>query len=194
MFEFSEKDRKIRVHNYSPLNNEYIGDSDAWIAAKTGLPANATDIAPPAQVAGMAVVFNGDGWDLVEDYRGQLIYDTSNGSASTVYALGAIPVGKTLKRPTSSFDVWVDEGWKKDTAKEAKSLIEDAKLIKQSSISLATMKIQTLDDAVSFNMATDEEKALLQDWKMYRVLVNRVEVRDAPKITWPVAPEESVDD
>ncbi|EEO0299967.1 tail fiber assembly protein, partial [Salmonella enterica] len=42
-----------------------------------------------------------------------------------------------------------------------------------------------LQDAVDLEEATDEEKARLNAWKKYRVLVNRV---DTSKPEWPEAP------
>lgn len=46
-----------------------------------------------------------------------------------------------------------------------------------------------LQDAVELEVATEEEKELLIDWKRYRVLLNRVDVCSAPEIEWPPVPE-----
>lgn len=46
--------------------------------------------------------------------------------------------------------------------------------------------IATLQDAVDFEMATDEEKASLLEWKKYRVLLMRV---DTSNPQWPEMPE-----
>lgn len=40
------------------------------------------------------------------------------------------------------------------------------------------------------NVATDDEKVQLDEWKKYRVLVNRVDTSTAPKIDWPKKPEQ----
>ncbi|AQV42450.1 tail fiber assembly protein [Escherichia coli] len=37
-------------------------------------------------------------------------------------------------------------------------------------------------------IATEEETSLLEVWKKYRVLLNRVNTTTAPDIEWPVAP------
>ncbi|HDC4368699.1 TPA: tail fiber assembly protein [Enterobacter cloacae] len=37
-------------------------------------------------------------------------------------------------------------------------------------------------------MATDEEIARLGEWEKYRVLLSRVDVRNAPDIEWPAPP------
>ncbi|MGN5575895.1 tail fiber assembly protein [Enterobacter sp. Lyrl_3] len=50
-------------------------------------------------------------------------------------------------------------------------------------------KIAILQDAVDLNMATEDEKFLLIEWKKYRVLLTRIKPEDAPDIDWPVKPE-----
>ncbi|AVG36832.1 tail fiber assembly protein [Enterobacter asburiae] len=49
--------------------------------------------------------------------------------------------------------------------------------------------IAMLQDAVELNMATDEETANLQEWKKYRVLLSRVDVK---KPVWPPLPETAI--
>lgn len=51
--------------------------------------------------------------------------------------------------------------------------------------------IAPLQDAVDIGEATDEEIALLQAWKKYRVLVNRIDISTAPDIEWPPVPVSS---
>ncbi|WP_149002032.1 tail fiber assembly protein, partial [Escherichia coli] len=41
---------------------------------------------------------------------------------------------------------------------------------------------------VELEIATEEETSLLEVWKKYRVLLNRVNTTTAPDIEWPVAP------
>ncbi|MBI0678604.1 tail fiber assembly protein [Citrobacter koseri] len=57
-------------------------------------------------------------------------------------------------------------------------------------LSLATAAIAPLQDAFDLGMATDEETALLLEWKKYRVQVNRVDTSTAPDIDWPEQPTE----
>ena len=52
-------------------------------------------------------------------------------------------------------------------------------------LSLATAAIAPLQDAFDLGVATDEETALLLEWKKYRVQVNRV---DTSKPEWPELP------
>lgn len=50
---------------------------------------------------------------------------------------------------------------------------------------MASEKIATLQDAVDLDITTDDEKAQLDKWKKYRVLVNRV---DTSNPDWPEQP------
>lgn len=60
----------------------------------------------------------------------------------------------------------------------------------EKSIQLATAnsKVAMLIDAVELDMATDEEVAQLKAWKVYRVLLTRVDTSTAPDIEWPQIP------
>ncbi|MEY1000334.1 tail fiber assembly protein [Providencia rettgeri] len=67
-------------------------------------------------------------------------------------------------------------------------LVSEAEYKKQQLLAEATDAIAPLQDAVDLDMATDEESALLKEWKKYRVLLNRVDTSTAPDIEWPEKP------
>ncbi|HGJ5876920.1 MAG TPA: tail fiber assembly protein [Arsenophonus sp.] len=46
-----------------------------------------------------------------------------------------------------------------------------------------------LQDAVDLDMATEEEKQKLTEWRKYRVLFNRTDTSTAPEIDWPKTPK-----
>ncbi|WP_324028908.1 tail fiber assembly protein [Pantoea sp. JZ2] len=56
---------------------------------------------------------------------------------------------------------------------------------KKRKLAVASNIIAPLQDAQDLDIATDEEKAQLTDWKKYRVMLNRV---DTNKPVWPEAP------
>lgn len=64
-------------------------------------------------------------------------------------------------------------------------LVSQAEQKKANLISEASQKISILQDAADLDMATDDEKAQLNAWKKYRVLLNRVDTSTAPDIAWP---------
>ncbi|HAX6821492.1 TPA: glycoside hydrolase family protein [Escherichia coli] len=65
-------------------------------------------------------------------------------------------------------------------------LQQQAELQKAALLSEAESVIQPLERAVRLNMATDEERARLESWERYSVLVSRV---DTANPEWPQKPE-----
>ncbi|GAM51542.1 hypothetical protein EBME_0233 [bacterium endosymbiont of Mortierella elongata FMR23-6] len=60
-------------------------------------------------------------------------------------------------------------------------------------MSQAALKVAPLQDAVDLNIATDDEKQLLKEWKLYRVALNRIEQHSSlsAEIEWPKPPDEN---
>ena len=58
-------------------------------------------------------------------------------------------------------------------------------------LALAGLRIAPLQDAVDLEDASNEDSALLKQWKQYRVALNRIQDQSGfpKKISWPVAPE-----
>lgn len=52
----------------------------------------------------------------------------------------------------------------------------------------AATRIAILQDAVSLEMATEDERASLIELQRYRVLLNRIDVSSTADINWPVMP------
>ncbi|MFQ3396507.1 tail fiber assembly protein, partial [Enterobacter mori] len=80
-FSMSGEGRTLRLFNYDPRSGELTDTEEMWIPPYTGLPAFSTDIAPPEAGEGEVAVFNPDDerWEVTEDHRGKLAYDTLNG-------------------------------------------------------------------------------------------------------------------
>ena len=57
-------------------------------------------------------------------------------------------------------------------------------------LSQAAIRIAPLQDAVDIDIATDDERALLLDWKRYRVALNRLEIEEGfpTSVEWPATP------
>lgn len=189
-FRMSAEAQTIRVFTLLDGSNEFIGESDAYIPPYTGLPANSTDIAPPDIPAGYAAVFNADEmkWHLTEDHRGKTVYETKTGAAIYISELGALPPDVTTISPTGNYQKWNGNAWVDDVDAERVALINEAESQKKELLRHASEIIATLQDAVDLDMATDEEKLRLNEWKKYRVLLNRIRPENAPDIEWPVSP------
>ncbi|MFZ4833095.1 tail fiber assembly protein [Rouxiella sp. Mn2063] len=69
------------------------------------------------------------------------------------------------------------------------SVIFQTTIKKSNLISEAAIAMMPLQDAVDLDVATDDELAKLKLWKEYRVALNRLDITQAPDITWPVSPD-----
>ena len=118
-FKFSDENRIITVYNYSPETGEFIGQSDAFISANTGLPAYAAVIAPPQATEDHAVIFTDGKWRLIEDNRQKIVFDTVTGQPVTIYKLGQLPENLTPLAPLTPFDKWDGSAWCVDNDKIA---------------------------------------------------------------------------
>jgi|SRR5471030_112775 len=68
-------------------------------------------------------------------------------------------------------------------------LISYAEMDKKIRIGNASAEISYLQDAIDLEMTTDEEERSYKAWKLYRVLLSRVDTSTAPEISWPTYPE-----
>ncbi|EGD3971633.1 tail fiber assembly protein [Salmonella enterica] len=186
-FKMSSKAQTIKIYNLRSDTNEFIGAGDAYIPAHTGLPANCTDIAPPEIPASHIAVFDVETqtWSLKEDHRGETVYDTTTGNQVYISAPGPLPENVTSVSPDGKYQKRDGEAWVKDEAAEAAERLREADETKNRLLQMASGKIAPLQDAVDLGIATDDEKARLDEWKKYRVRVNRV---DTLKPVWPEIP------
>lgn len=190
-FKMTGSDRIITIYNLSADTNEFIGKGDGFIPAHTGLPAYCTDIAPPDAPDGFAAVFDGQTgkWALVEDHRGKTVYDIHTGEAIEINTLGKLPDNVVSVAPDGVYVKWDGKAWVHDAGTEKIALVAQATQQKESLLALAASKIAPLQDAVDLGIATEEESAILIEWKKYRVLINRINPDDAPDIIWQEQPE-----
>lgn len=104
-------------------------------------------------------------------------------SVYTEFAATTAPTGQMRVAGADGMPEWGDI-----PAPTKEELIALAGKEKELRISEASAKISPLQDAVDLGMATDEEVVQLTEWKKYRVLLNRVDISEAPDIDWPEVP------
>ncbi|HCM1914565.1 TPA: tail fiber assembly protein [Salmonella enterica subsp. salamae serovar 28:r:e,n,z15] len=187
-FKMSEQAQTIKIFNLRSDTNEFIGAGDAYIPPHTGLPANCIDIAPPDIPASHIAVFDAETqtWSLHEDHRSETVYDTTTGNQVYISDPGPLPENVTSVSPDGEYQKWDGKTWVKDEAAEKTAQLLQAEETKSRLLQMASEKIAPLQDAVDLDIATDDEKAQLDKWKKYRVLVNRV---DTLKPDWPEQPK-----
>ncbi|EDR2881917.1 tail fiber assembly protein [Salmonella enterica subsp. enterica] len=186
-FKMSDTPQTIKIFNLRSDTNEFIGAGDAYIPPHTGLPANCTDIAPPDIPSSYIAVFDSETqtWSLHEDHRGETVYDTTTGNQVYISELGPLPENVTSVSPDGEYQKWDGKAWVKDEAAEKAAQLRQAEETKSRLLQMASEKIAPLQDAVDLGIATDDEKARLDEWKKYRVLVNRM---DTAAPDWPERP------
>ncbi|EPZ4871837.1 tail fiber assembly protein [Escherichia coli] len=184
-FRMSEQPRTIKIYNLLAGTNEFIGEGDAYIPPHTGLPANSSYIAPPDIPAGFVAVFNSD---EASYHRGKTVYDVASGDALFISELGPLPENITWLSPEGEFQKWNGTAWVKDTEAAKLFRIREAEETKNNLMQVASEHIAPLQDAADLEIATEEEISLLEAWKKYRVLLNRVDTSTAQDIEWPALP------
>lgn len=97
----------VYTYSYDPNTYEYIKEEPAILdpleSTQQGrevylLPANSTFTAPPAAKPGFAIVWGGDSWSHIADFRGKIVWKSYD-DGMTITELGDIPQGYTLSRP-----------------------------------------------------------------------------------------------
>ncbi|HGH3388971.1 TPA: tail fiber assembly protein [Citrobacter freundii] len=191
-FKMKSEDQIIKVYNLRADTNEFIGAGDAYIPPHTGLPANCTTIAPPETKAGFVAIFDDadQKWNVVEDHRGEAVYDIATRQQLYIQEPGALPEGVTPVAPGSDFDVWDGQQWVKDEAAERKAALEAAAIKKESLISDAMTSISVIQLKLSAGRKlTTEETEKLNAVLDYIDNVTATDISIAPEINWPVVPK-----
>lgn len=167
---------------------EFLQATYQYLPIGVGLPANAYLDAPKSVKDNQAIIHNGQQWTYPKDLRGTIIYSTETGAETTMQEVGEIPDGYTTSKPTSEFDSWDGKKWQLDVSKQHQYEVNQASAKKNQFIADATAQISYLQDAVESEIASKQETQLLAEWKKYRVLVNRIDIEQAPNIDWPNNP------
>ncbi|WP_368919612.1 tail fiber assembly protein [Providencia vermicola] len=181
----------IKVYIADPQTREYLNASMENIYFDVSVSAGAYIDAPELPTkAGFAVVRSEDGskWEIVTDNRGKTAYSTETRQSVEIDFIGELPSNLTLLAPKTEFDVWNGKKWVTDTEAQKAALVAEADNEKAQRLNEANDTITYLQEAVDVGLATETETAALQEWKKYRVLLNRVDTSLAPDIEWPEKP------
>lgn len=97
-----EQEQPPVVYAYSPITGEYTGncvvdpsplEPGVWL-----YPAHTTDTEPPQTGEHEAVIWTGEAWQVVPDWRGHVYY-TQNGERREITELGVAPTEDALDEP-----------------------------------------------------------------------------------------------
>lgn len=182
-----------KVYRANGVTGEYIGHADMDnVPYRAGLAADAYLDAPEIPSApNLAVVRSSDGksWLHVPDYRGCVVYDKETKQQAEISGIGELPDNLTLDAPKTPFDKWNGKKWVTDKAEQQAHEVAVAESQKQSLLAEAEQAIAMLERKVRLGMATDEDKAKLNEWEIFSVNVADTDTTTAPDIDWPQKPQ-----
>lgn len=187
-----------RICNLAPSTGEFLSSSLAdpsplepgvWL-----FPAHSCQLEPPEVGEGFVAVAVEDGkaWQIVADYRGALVYNTKTGEPQQWQELGDLPDSYTAQAPETAFDTWQEDKWVPDEAAIAEAARRTAYRKQMLANQYATGRINTLQDAVSLDMASEAETSALKAWKVYRVELERLDIASSAPADddWPSSPND----
>ncbi|MCA6222914.1 tail fiber assembly protein [Photorhabdus antumapuensis] len=188
----AEKAGWLTIYHAAPNSREFIGATPEYLMKGVGISASSyTDAPTLPESDSMAVRRTVDGklWEIVPDYRGKTAYNIQTRLPQEITDLGELPKTLTFKQPATHFDRWDGSNWVTDKAAIKDSEIEQAEQLRDTLCTQANETIMLLQYAVDTELASEEEQALLLEWKKYLVLLNRVDTSLAPDIEWPEIPK-----
>ncbi|WP_350306265.1 tail fiber assembly protein [Photorhabdus viridis] len=191
--ELATKAGWLTIYHAASYSREFTGAKPEYLMEGIGLPASSYSDAPKLPESdSMAVRRSKDEnyWEIVPDHRGKVAYNTQDRAQQEVTELGELPETMTFKQPTTDFDKWDGKQWVTDKKALKTSQIEQAEQQRATLRQHANEAITFLQYAVDTELASEEEKALLLEWKKYLVLLSRVDVSSVPEISWPEEPTE----
>lgn len=188
---FATTEGWITTYNSDLITREYAGAREDYLQVGVGLAAGAYADAPTLptdQNKAVRRTEEGGAWEIVPDYRGQTAYSTDTGQPQPVIEMGDLPPTLTLLAPQTPYDKWDGTQWVTDKAAQHAAEVAAAEAKLTQLLSEADNIIMRQERAVRRDMATDEEKAQLESWERYSVLLQRINTGDAPNIDWPDIP------
>ncbi len=182
----------IKVYHVNPYSREFAGTNFEYVAKGVGLSARSYPDAPELPDSdNMAICRSEDGkrWEIVPDHRGKIVYNKQTHAQQEVTELGELPEILTFKKPDTDYDRWDGKEWVVDKDLLRSHQITEAKQQQAELLQQANETLSLLQDSVDLEIATEAEKAALQEWKRYRVLLARVDILQTPDIEWPEMPK-----
>ncbi len=126
----------MKIYNYSNNTGEFISESNAIIdplefinnanakepvADVYLIPACATELKPPTTTENKIAVFDGEIWEIKEDFRGQEVYNKETLAEKTISEIGEIAEEFTKIAPANNYQIYDNEtnSWIIDDSKRA---------------------------------------------------------------------------
>lgn len=181
----------MTVYNFDGETREYLASSVEFLAVGVGIPANACTTPPGEAEAGFAILrtVGLDGWELVPDHRGEMVYDTATGKPVKITTPGDYADDVTTVAPATPYDRWNGSEWVTDEDAQKSGQTLEAEQQKSSLLAEAQSTISLWQTELQLGIISDDDKASLIAWMKYIQALNAVDTSTAPDIEWPVKPE-----
>ncbi|WP_367143625.1 tail fiber assembly protein [Pantoea stewartii] len=187
----STKELFLEVYNYDAVTGEFKNISKEYILKGVGIPAFST-IKPNLSVeAGTTCVYENNEWKLVDDHRGETVYDTKTGSEKIINTIGPYPKDTTTIKPKTKYDSWDGNSWITDSRAQHEAEVAFAEEKRNLLLANAQNIISVWQTELQLDMITDKDKASLIDWLTYIKKLKEVKTFQVPDVTWPLPPEEA---
>ncbi|HIE6469623.1 TPA: tail fiber assembly protein [Proteus mirabilis] len=182
----------IKVYIADPQTREYMGATMENVMFDVSLQSGAyldEPKLPKKENQAIRRKEDGSAWEIIDDYRGLVAYNTQTKQSVTIYFIGPLPDTLTLLQPNSEFDKWNGESWVADEQAIKEAQINSAKKQKIELSQEAESRIVQLERKAKLEMASDMEVEMLKLWEIYTVNLDDVNPELAPEIEWPQKPE-----
>ena len=173
-------------------NHVYIGEQKTQVIFGCGLPSRFFLDKPNMKAQkNEAIIRCNDEWIIVSDFRGQVFYSKENGSPMEIKNIGTVSDELTNKERPSQFHEWLDNDWVLREEKKIEYITSANQAHKASLLAQAKEQIEILQDEVDLDIADDKEevKALLKNWKLYRIKINKIKDLAQENVDWDEIPE-----
>ncbi len=152
----------LRTLKFWDSNKVYTHTETVKMQSDLGNPRNCTETDLPDLGENEAAQWNGESWDTVADYRGTVVYSTTDQTQTTWSAVGAIDDGYTETAPPESYPDYYkwdsdSSSWIVNTSKKSEvlaELVEQFNAATQSLILESTVTFSS--DAGSITVTCDE--------------------------------------
>ncbi|MEI8244350.1 MAG: hypothetical protein WCI51_00885 [Lentisphaerota bacterium] len=122
----------MNYYSFSSVTKEYTGVGEAKLSPLEKnvylLPGRATFIEPPQAGENEVAIWNGQAWEIKQDFRGETVYDTATGEPFAICDIGPLRGGVTPTVPPRLKQYYSHDGvaWIPNESKRA-ALLEMAK-------------------------------------------------------------------
>ena len=157
----------MKIYRYSPAGSlvSWSDMPEALAQAALASEPRCTAAKPPQALPGMAPRWNGEGWELAPDHRGQVYHDGVSLESLLITEVGVLPPAGWAFGPAATPAVTADQEWERVRATRNRRLAAS-------------------DWAVLPDVPMSEERR--QAWAAYRQALRDITRQPDPfKIYWP---------